>query len=143
MTKQTAIKIAIFAALVIAFVLLYPYIKEYASLEFIKQKRIEFQEYYQDNKVLVLSVFFVGYVAGDGLVFARSGDYDLVSRRFVWIGGGRYFGFFCQQYRRNTGFFGGIDFCSENPYRKNTATSLKKSTRAWRKKASFICLPCV
>ena len=63
MTKQTAIKIAIFAALVIAFVLLYPYIKEYASLEFIKQKRIEFQEYYQDNKVLVLSVFFVGYVA--------------------------------------------------------------------------------
>ena len=62
MTKQTIIKIAVLVSLAIVFALLYPYIKEYASLEFIKQKQSEFQEYYNNNKALVLSVFFIGYV---------------------------------------------------------------------------------
>ena len=142
MTKQTAIKIAIFAALVIAFVLLYPYIKEYASLEFIKQKRIEFQEYYQDNKVLVLSVFFVGYVAVTALSLPGAAIMTLLAGALFGLAAGVILVSFASSIGATLAFLV-ARFCSENPYRKNTATSLKKSTRAWRKKASFICLPCV
>ena len=63
MTKQTAIKIALFAAFVIAFGLLLFHFGENANLGYIKQKQKYFQDYYLANKAFVLSAFFVGYVA--------------------------------------------------------------------------------
>lgn len=67
MNKTTIIKIAVFAAIVIAFAVAYPYVKEYTSLEFVKSKQAEFTAYYEANRVAVLGGYFLLYVFATAL----------------------------------------------------------------------------
>ena len=62
MNKQTLIKIGIVLGLVVVAIVLYWQFGEYASLEYIQKKQQAFQEYYAENKALVLISFFTGYV---------------------------------------------------------------------------------
>ena len=63
MNKQTLTKIAVLAVVVILFAVAYPYIKEYASLDYIKSQQNEFKEYYEANRVLVLGGYLLLYIA--------------------------------------------------------------------------------
>lgn len=63
MTKQTLTKIAVFALVVILFAVAYPYLKEYASLEYIKSKQSEFKDYYEEHRALVLGGYLFLYIA--------------------------------------------------------------------------------
>lgn len=56
-------KILLVAGLLVVIVLVYPYAKEFLTFEAIKSKQEVFQAYYEENSVLVLSGFFVGYIA--------------------------------------------------------------------------------
>jgi uncharacterized membrane protein YdjX (TVP38/TMEM64 family) len=63
MKKETIIKIGIVISLLVVAVILYTQFSEYASLDYIKQKKDKFQSYYEGNKAFVLAMFFIGYVA--------------------------------------------------------------------------------
>ncbi len=56
-------KIALLAVVVIAIVIAYPYAKDYLTFDAIKAQQAIFEQYYEENTLLVLLVFFVGYIA--------------------------------------------------------------------------------
>ena len=60
---QKFVKLAVLAAVIVAFVVAYPYLKEYASLEYVQSQQSEFVAYYEANRALVLSGYFALYVA--------------------------------------------------------------------------------
>lgn len=62
MNKKTFLKIGIFLLIVALFAAAFPYLQEYLSLEQIKSKRQAFTGYYEANRLLVLSGYFVLYV---------------------------------------------------------------------------------
>ena len=63
MNRQILTKIGVVAALLAAAGVLYWQFGEYASLEYIQKQQAAFKEYYAANRVFVLAMFFVGYVA--------------------------------------------------------------------------------
>ena len=58
--KQLFIKLGLVAILVGAGGVLYSQFGEYASLDYIKTQQQAFQDYYAENKAVVLTAFFVG-----------------------------------------------------------------------------------
>ena len=62
MNKNRLIKPAIFIVIIALFALAYPYIKEYASLEYIKEQQAEFKTYYEANTLPVLAGYFILYI---------------------------------------------------------------------------------
>lgn len=62
MNKATLIKLGVLAAIVIAFVVAYPYAKEYLSLEYIKSQQSAFKQYYEANQIAVIAGYFILYV---------------------------------------------------------------------------------
>ena len=63
MTAATVKKLVILAVLIAVIVFAWPYVKEYTSLEFIKDKQKAFTDYYAENTAAVLLIFFFGYIA--------------------------------------------------------------------------------
>lgn len=63
MTKQNLVKALTLLAVILIFALAYPYIKEYASLSYVKTKQADFMAYYEANRLPVLVGYFLLYVA--------------------------------------------------------------------------------
>ena len=63
MNRSLVIKLGLVAVLVGAGGVLYSQFGEYASLDYIKAQQQAFQDYYAENKAVVLTAFFVGYVS--------------------------------------------------------------------------------
>lgn len=62
MNTATAKKTAVLVAILVLIGIGYFYLKDYATLDFVKSKQVEFTVYYEANRILVLLVFFLMYV---------------------------------------------------------------------------------
>lgn len=63
MQRQAAVKLAIGGGIAALFAAAYPYLKEYASLEYIQAQHAAFQAYYAQHQAAVLAGYFGLYVA--------------------------------------------------------------------------------
>lgn len=67
MKKENLTKIGVLLVIVAVFAVLYINFSEYLSLEYVKSKQAEFKEYYEANRLLVLSGYFVFYVVATAI----------------------------------------------------------------------------
>ncbi len=63
MNKPTIKKLILAIVILTIIAIVYSQFGEYASLDYIKSKQTAFKEYYGDNKVLVIGIFFLSYIA--------------------------------------------------------------------------------
>ncbi len=60
--KASTKKIILLAAVVIVIIAAFPYAREYLTFEQIKESQAEFTGYYEQNRLLVITLYFLGYV---------------------------------------------------------------------------------
>lgn len=88
MQKSTLIKIIIFVALAVAFAAAYPYVKEYLSLQYIQSQQSALQDYYAENQLLVIAVYFFAYIAVVALSLPGAAVMTLLAGAVLgfWVG---------------------------------------------------------
>lgn len=88
MNKQILIKIGVVLTLLVVATVMYSQFGEYASLEYIQKKQAAFQEYYAENRALVLVSFFIGYVVVTALSLPGAAIMTLLAGALfgIWTG---------------------------------------------------------
>ena len=88
MSRSLVVKLVVGIAIVSIVVVCYVFLKDYASLEYVKSQRAAFADYYEANRGLVLAAFFAGYVAVTAFSLPGAAVMTLVAGALfgVWVG---------------------------------------------------------
>ena len=137
MSRSLVVKLVVGIAIVSIVVVCYVFLKDYASLEYVKSQRAAFADYYEANRGLVLAAFFAGYVAVTAFSLPGAAVMTLVAGALFGVWVGTLLVSFASTIGATLAFLVARFILGESPAGEVTATALKVINDGMEREGAF------